>query len=391
MMQNKYLKKHLKLNFKFDFSLKSCTCFYLIKELFNYTFKDFKTRYDYIAYRNNLYGGRHDDDIVYHHHDLVYSIDLVSIKEEVLKEKSSWLEEFLNLLFKENSFKLSKAIFEKEKKLLLTTLENYYVDPFFIARNNLLKMALNIEDYYSIFPFQIAEIKKITPDDLLYYLNNLKSHLFKVDYLGYTLEEQEEINRLLPNYVAQKITLNYINVKNNIFKSEYDQRINSSVYLVLYSFPQEKYYLFSNILSAYFENVLSFLFQILREKYALLYSYNVYYQNNTNFLIFELPIEYRNKNLAKKIIADFFLKPTFYLTKKTFIKFKKEFLSSLIVHQNNQEVIFKYNSSQIFAKDLISLDNYIKQIKSLTYIDMISMIKEMNFLGEYFLRSEKDA
>ncbi len=391
-MKNNLYKQHVRLFFHYEFDLKTLECLKIIKLAMNEVFKKFSTRYEYIKWRRDSFGGYHNSTITTQNLDIVYCLDLVTIDDRFLKTDATWIEEYLTLLFDKNSYIITQEALSDAKIKIITYIENALYDPSYNASKLLSNKILeqNVADI--LYPDAIEIVNQITCEDVLSVLQSLGKHLFKVSYFNLKEEKLDRIKKLIPNYYEKKLKLNLQNIKNeNLFIEETKKELNSSIYLLAFKFNREKCFFTSDLVFYYLKSTKSFIFEIIREKYGLIYAYYLNATRNQNYFFLEMNIEKKSIELVRSIINDFLISPKKYLSNKKFREIKREFINHFKADSKSLEFLYNFVDNQYFDFEVYTLDEYLALIKNLSYKDFISILQTISLSSECYLKGENNA
>lgn len=391
-MKNNFYKQHVRLFFHYDFDIKTFVCLKIIRSIMNNIIKKFPTKYDYIKWRRDSFGGYHSSSIITQNLDIVFSLDLVTIDDRFLKHDSTWIEEYLTLIFDKNSFCVPQEVLNNAKLERINYAQETMYNSSYVAEKLLSKQILNKEDSEILYPEEMETIKQISQSDILDILHSLSKHLFKVSYFNIKEDKLNRIKTLIPKFNERTIKFNFQNIVNeNICIEESKKELSSSLYLIAFKFNCKSCFLTSKLVYYYLKSTKSFIFEIIREKYGLIYSYYVVTHKNKNYFFLEMNIEKKSILLVKNIINDFLLDPKKYISNSKFLEIKKEYVNFMKSNLKSQEYLYDFIDYQYFDQKVYTLEEFIKQIKNLTYQDFLKMIKSISLSSECFVKGENNA
>ncbi len=390
MEKNKFYKGHFRLYFQFDFTYKTYLSLFFISELFNELFKKFPTLYDYIKWRKNNFGGYHPCYLSNKNGFIVFYIDFIFVNEELLNISSSWLEEIISLLFDEKQFNLQESSFNNEKKKCLLKIKESQKNALYVATRKIYEISLNNFDYACLNPLNEEEILKLTIDDIKNTFVSLKDHLFHVSSFNLSETKKRKLKQILPQYEEKRFPFIFLNIaKENIIITKKEENVLHNAYSLLFKIANQKYFYDADLLYYYLKDMRSFLFKVIREKYGLIYSYEVNVDKHDNFFSICLIINKDKISLLKKIINDFLINPSKYINLNEFKEMKNEYLNNLISLAKSQEYVYTYNDVDYYNPPLKDLSNYVKYIKHSTYKTFLKIISTIKLVNEYYLEGVK--
>lgn len=388
-MINNSFKEHFRLYFNFEFTYKNYLALKVISDLMNEMFKPFSSRYEYIKWRRNIFGGYHLCHLNTKNKSIIFYIDLVSVSDNLLKHDYIWYKELLKLIFSQDSFRLDETAFENEKNKLMMGLKERESNSSFISTNRLLKAALDEDNFKNVYPLDYKTIKELKIKDVFDVFVSLKDHLFHTSSFNMPSSRYEEILSNIPHYEEKKLSFYYKNIKNeNILISEKIKNVSNNSYSLLYKINSEKHPYNMDIVYYYLRHSKSIFFNVIREQYGLIYAYDVYCNAHDNYFVLNMNIKETKKELVKEIISDFINNPHKYISENDFKLIKAEYLNFQRSFAKSKEYVYGYNDENFYEPARINFKEYIRKLSKTSYKQFQVMIKTIAYAGECFIKGE---
>lgn len=390
MKKNNINKVHFRLYFNYLFSYKTYAALKIFSEVFNEMFSEFKTRYDYIKWRRSINGGFHPSFLKTKDGQIVYYIDFVSLKCKMLDFDTLWYEEIISLLFDESVFLLDENAFENAKQKYLTYMNNCFCNASYQSVKYLYSKSFLEDKFCFFFPDNVEIIENLRIEDIKNIFLTLKDHLFYVSSFNLDEKELRCIKDKLPKYSEKKIPYVRFDVdKFNKALRKQDCLIENNNYSLLFKLDSFNDVFVFDLFFYYLRGTKSAFFEVLREKYGLIYAYNLIYERHYNFFSIDFTIDEKQIGIVDNVINDFLSFPKKYFSLEKFKTIKNEFVNLHKANMKSEEFSYLFDCNAYYDIKLLNTNEYFASIKRIKYTDIIDFIKGISYVGNCFLSELK--
>ena len=298
---------------------------------------------------------------------------------------------------KENAF--YDAVFNEEKKILSSQIENIYNNKPQYALKRLIKIMCEDEVASISNVGTLEDLELITKENLYeFYLEMIKNEMVKIEVIGdfEKLNLNEHLSSL--GFTNNNRTLKYINSQSNpvshIKEVLEKQKINQAQLMIGFrtniSFLDELY-----IPALVFKMMLggmasSDLFRIVREENSLAYSVNALLYTADKILIINAGIDQTNFELTKKLIIELIDSYKNGKIRKSLLKSAKDNLVSSI-HESFDDTVSTlmfYQKNRLLKR--YSISDFIQRIKNVKIEEIIQVSQRLELDTIYMLAGEND-